>query len=282
MTQMTGKIFDIQRFSLHDGPGIRTTVFLKGCSLRCLWCHNPESQKKENELAFYKHKCVSCGKCAQICQKAFTADCTACGKCAEVCGNGAREIIGKDITAKEVFDVVVRDKAFYETSGGGVTLSGGEPLLQADFAAEILKLSKEAGIETAIETAGNTPWESFEKVLPYCDLFLYDIKAIDEEKHRELTGASNRLILENAEKIRRSDKKTLFRMPVVPGYNDDELGKACSFSEKNLEILAYHDIGRGKYESLMRPYLIDAKPQTTEQMKALAQKYGVTYRPTGV
>ena len=279
---MIGTVFDIQRFSIHDGPGIRTTVFLKGCTLRCVWCHNPESQLSQPQLAFYTHKCISCGRCENICKKAFTSDCTACGKCAESCPAGAREILGREESAENILSIVVRDKAYYKTSGGGVTLSGGEPLLQADFATEILRLCKENDISTAIETAGNVPWENFLKVLPYCDLFLYDIKAIDEEKHKLLTGASNKLILENAEKLRALGKNILFRTPVVPGYNDDQLEKISAFCGKNLELLSYHEIGKGKYESLRYPYTVKSAPLSEEEMKTLAEYCGATYRPTGV
>lgn len=279
---MKGTIFDIQRFSIHDGPGIRTTVFLKGCSLRCVWCHNPESQIPEPQLAFYAHKCLSCGKCEKICKKAFTPDCDACGKCVESCYAGAREILGREESAENVFSVVVRDKAYYKTSGGGVTLSGGEPLLQADFSVEILRKCKENGIHTAIETAGNVPWENFLKAIPYCDLFLYDIKVIDEKKHRLLTGASNKLILENAEKLRSLGKNILFRTPVVPGYNDDQLEKISAFCGKCLELLAYHEIGKGKYEALRYPYTVKSTPFSQEEMTALSEKYGALYRPTGV
>ncbi len=279
---MTGNIFDIQRFSIHDGPGVRTTVFFKGCSLRCVWCHNPESQRTEKQLAFFRHKCVPCGKCEKICKKAFTAECTTCGKCAESCPTGAREILGRTESAENVVKTVIRDKEYYVTSGGGVTLSGGEPLLQADFAAEILRLCKENGISTAIETAGNAPWENFLKVLPYCDLFLYDVKTIDEELHKKLTGASNKTILENAEKLKKTGKEILFRTPVVPGYNDKELIKIAAFCQGKWEILAYHETGKGKYEALGLPYTVTAIPPTAEEMTAYAEKTGAIYKPTGI
>ena len=178
---MDGRIFDIQRFSIYDGPGIRTNVFLKGCNLRCKWCHNPESQRMANDLLFYREKCVGCGACKAVCDKAFTPACTGCGKCAEVCRHGAREISGRTVSADEVVGKVLRDRRFYKTSGGGVTLTGGEPLLQPDFAAEILEKCKAAGLHTAVETAGNVPWSTFERVLPYLDLVLFDLKSLDEQ-----------------------------------------------------------------------------------------------------
>lgn len=280
---MTGVIFDIQRFSVYDGTGIRTNVFFKGCNLRCKWCHNPESQKKEPQLMLNKTKCIGCGECAKICNNTFTANCTACGKCTAVCTSGARRIAGKEYTVDEVFDTVKRDKAFYETSGGGVTLSGGEPLLQIDFAAELLKKCKENGINTAVETAANVPWEYFERVLPYLDEVLCDIKCIDESRHRELTGVSNKQILANAEKLKASGIKITFRMPVIPGLNDCEAEKAREFTKGfPFELLAYHETGKSKYEQLNMDYAVDAAPADTADMTALAEKIGAMYAPTGI
>ncbi len=280
---MNGIIFDIQRFSVYDGRGIRTNVFFKGCNLRCKWCHNPESQKKEPQLMFNKAKCTGCGECTKICGNTFTENCTACGKCAAVCKYGARKIAGKEYSVDEVFNIVVRDKAFYETSGGGVTLSGGEPLLQIDFVAELLKKCKENGISTAVETAANVPWEYFERVLPYLDEVLCDIKCIDESRHRELTGVSNKQILANAEKLKASGKEVIFRMPVIPGLNDCEAEKAREFTKGfALELLAYHETGKSKYEQLNMDYAVDAAPADTADMTALAEKIGAIYAPTGI
>lgn len=281
---MDGKIFDIQRFSIYDGEGIRTNVFFKGCNLRCLWCHNPESQHMENQLMFYKSKCVGCGECKKICSYTFKAECTACGKCVDICSHGARKITGRTVTSDEVVAEVCRDRAFYETSGGGVTLSGGEPLLQVDFAAEILKKCREAGINTAIETAANVPWSFFEKVLPYLDCVLCDVKCIDENLHKKLTGVSNKTILENAERLKKENIKLTFRMPVVPTLNDGEVGKVKAFAgETPLELLAYHNTGSDKYSALGIKYqLDDICPPTAEFMKSLADKYGCIYAPTGI
>ena len=281
---MNGKIFDIQRFSIYDGPGIRTNVFLKGCNLRCLWCHNPESQSMKNELMLNHDKCVDCGECSKICDKTFTSDCTACGKCAEVCAHKARKIKGETVSAENIVKTVLKDNEFYKTSGGGVTLSGGEPLLQADFAAEILKKCKESGIHTAIETALNVKWESVEKILPYTDLVLCDIKCIDEKKHIDCTGVSNKLILENAQKLRASGVNVIFRTPVIPGYNDDEIGKIAEFcGDYEYEILAYHKTGCGKYKSLGREYALSSvEPPSAEFMNGLSEKYGAKYNRTGM
>lgn len=281
---MEGKIFDIQRFSIYDGPGIRTNVFFKGCNLRCLWCHNPESQKMKNQLLFYRDKCIGCGECAKICSKTFTDDCIACGKCAEVCTHSARVISGRTATADEVVQEILKDKEFYRTSGGGVTLSGGEPLLQADFAAEILKKCKENGIHTAIETAACVPWESFEKVLPYLDLVLCDIKGIDEKKHIENTGVSNKTILENAERLKTSGVDVLFRTPVIPNYNDSEIKEIAEFCKPcEHELLAYHSTGCGKYTALGLEYRLgEVEAPSKEAMEKLAADCGAKYNFTGI
>ncbi len=281
---MKGYIFDIQRFSIYDGPGIRTNVFFKGCNLRCKWCHNPESQLQKAQLMFYADKCVSCGKCAEICQKTFTPECIACGKCDAVCSHGARKISGYEAESSAVIEKALKDREFYKTSGGGVTLSGGEPLLQADFAAEILKGLKAEGIHTAIETAANVKPSEMEKVLPYTDLFLCDVKCIDPALHKELTGVDNALILKNAEMLKTCGKEVLFRMPVIPGMNDGEVKKVSEFAgDTPFEILAYHKTGCGKYDALNMPYeASEVEPPTREFMQTLAEKTGAIYKPTGM
>lgn len=283
---MTGTIFDIQRFSIHDGPGIRTTVFFKGCNLRCLWCHNPESQSAQPQLMFYKDKCVGCGECKKVCPRAFTPDCVSKGDCVAACRHGAREMSGATGMAESVIDTVLRDKAFYKTSGGGVTLSGGEPLLQPEFALEILKACKESGIHTAVETAGNVSFAVFEKILPFVDLILYDIKGIDPENHKKNTGVSNERILENARALAESGKDILFRMPYIPGYNDTEAPAVADFARslgKEVELMAYHEIGMGKYAALGRDYPApDAAPPAPAFMKELAEKIGARYEWSGV
>lgn len=281
---MKGFIFDIQRFSIFDGPGIRTNVFFKGCDLRCRWCHNPESQRQEPQLMFYAEKCVSCGKCTALCGKAFTPACSACGKCSAVCPRGARKISGYEESADVIIAKVLRDKEFYNTSGGGVTLSGGEPLLQADFAAEILRGCKEAGIHTAIETAAHVPAEAFKKVMPFTDLFLCDVKCVDAALHKELTGADNARILANAEALKKSGREVLFRMPVIPGLNDHEVARVKEFAgDFPLELLAYHKTGCGKYDALCMPYTAsDIEPPAKETMQALADTVGAIYNPTGI
>ena len=283
---MDANIFDIQRFSIHDGPGIRTTVFFKGCNLKCLWCHNPESQSTKPVLLYYKDKCTGCGECEKICGNTYTENCIGCGKCSEVCKNKARRISGRTESTESIIKAVLKDKAYYETSGGGVTLSGGEPLLQSDACKEILSACKEAGVHTAIETAGCVKWEIFEKLLPYTDLFLFDIKGIDEDNHIKNTGMSNKLILENAAGLREKGAEVLFRMPYIPSYNDFEAETVVNFAKSlgsELELMAYHNIAIGKYNALNRKNATEAViPPSKEDMEKLAKSIGAVYSPSGI
>lgn len=257
---MTAVIFDIQRNSFVDGPGIRTTVFFKGCNLKCKWCHNPESQNFEKQMMIYKNKCTGCGKCASVCPHHLSS-CEFCGKCEILCPNDARKVCGKEYTPEEVLKEVIKDKTFYETSNGGVTFSGGECMLQADFLCETLKLCKENGIHTAIDTAGCVSWEHFEKIMPYADMFLYDVKCFDEQKHKEYTGVSNKLILENLKKISdTTNKEIIIRIPVIHGVNDDEkeMGMIAEFLKgiryTSVDLLPYHKMGEHKYDALDMAY----------------------------
>ena len=257
---MNATIFDIQRNSFVDGPGIRTTVFFKGCNLKCKWCHNPESQRFETQMMIYKNKCTGCGKCASICPNHLSS-CEFCGKCEIYCPNDARKVCGKKYTPEQVLSEVIKDKMFYDTSKGGVTFSGGECMLQIDFLEQILKLCKESEIHTAVDTAGAVSWEHFEKILPYTDLFLYDVKCFDEEKHKEFTGVSNKLILENLKKISDdTDKDIIIRIPVINGVNADreEMEKIAGFlkniRKSAVELLPYHRMGEHKYDALDMEY----------------------------
>ena len=249
-------IFDIVRNSYVDGPGIRTTVFLKGCNLKCAWCHNPESQSANKQMLFYKNKCTGCGKCKEVCPYGLEK-CDFCGKCGLFCPNDARKICGKEMTADEVFAEIIKDKTFYDNSGGGATFSGGECMLQIDFLVEILKKCKENGIHTAVDTAGNIPFESFERVLPYTDLFLYDVKAMDSETHKKYVGVGNELILENLAKLLKKGAGIWVRVPVIPTVNDseEEMFKLKAFFMENgepekVELLPYHKMGEHKYSAL--------------------------------
>jgi pyruvate formate lyase activating enzyme len=268
-----GFVFNIQHYSIHDGPGIRTTVFTKGCPLSCVWCQNPESQSKAPQLFFTSEKCTGCGACAAVCpEKAITmADgksktnrllCKGAGKCTEVCPNEARNLMGKKMSAAEVFKDVNADAVFYQRSGGGVTISGGEPLAQPDFTLAILKLCKAAGLATALDTSGYAGWDVFKDVLPYVNAVLYDFKHLDPGAHRKLTGVSNELILENAGRIIREfpDIALIARIPVVPGCNDanENISRTARFIKEpgkpvKVYLLLYHRLGEIKYERLEKP-----------------------------
>ena len=248
-------IFDIHHCSTSDGPGIRTTVFFKGCNLRCAWCHNPEGQEFKPQMMFYKDKCTGCGKCTEVCPT--PKNCTLCGKCSFYCPIDARKVCGKEYTVDEVFDEIIKDKAFYENSSGGVTFSGGECMLQIDFLIEILKKCKENGIHTAVDTAGHIPFQGFEKILPYTDLFLYDIKMFDSQKHKKYTGVGNELILENLKKLFKSKAKIWIRIPIISDINDsvEEMQKIKDFLDENgkpekIELLPYHAMGENKYSAI--------------------------------
>lgn len=269
-------IFDVQRNSFVDGPGIRTTVFFKGCNLKCAWCHNPESQSAKPQMMFYKDKCTGCGKCKSVCPY-HLEQCELCGKCTIYCPADARMVCGKEHTVDEVLKEVLKDKAFYETSGGGVTFSGGECMLQIDFLVEILKKCKENGIHTAVDTAGHIPFESFEKILPYTDLFLYDIKIFDSQKHKQYVGVSNELILENLKKLFERKAKLWIRIPIIPGVNDsiEEIQKMKDFlktigTAEKIELLPYHAMGENKYRAIGKEPQIFKTPDA-ENMKRLKE-----------
>lgn len=260
-------IFNVQKFSVHDGPGIRTTVFLKGCPLKCLWCHNPESQEIEKQMLFDRDKCVLCGTCIKICpQKAITIEnnklttdfdkCNYCRQCEVYCIKGTRQVAGKEYTIDEILKEVIKDKVFYEQSNGGVTISGGEPLLQINFVEELLKKLKDKNIHTAVDTSGAVGFENIRRTAPYTDIFLYDIKLMDDEKHKEYTGVSNKLILDNLKKLSQIHNNINLRMPIIEGVNGDEshIEKTIAFIKglniNKVNLLPYHDIARHKYKKL--------------------------------
>ena len=253
---MKAVLFDIEHSSYVDGPGIRTTVFFKGCNLRCAWCHNPESQSPKPEMLFYKNKCTGCGKCKEKCPNHLES-CELCGKCTLYCPHDAREICGKEYTVDEVVREILKDKAFYEASGGGVTFSGGECMLQIDFLEDLLKECKKNGIHTAVDTAGHVPFGCFERILPYTDLFLYDVKCFDSEKHKQYTGLGNELILENLKRLLATDKSLWIRIPIIPTVNDteEEIRSIRSFllscgTPEKVELLPYHAMGEHKYAAI--------------------------------
>ena len=256
---MTGTLFDIQRFSVHDGPGIRTTVFMKGCSLRCAWCHNPEGLRRERQLQYFSEKCIDCGSCGERSSLSDAAKCPA----------EALKICGMIMDEEQVLREILKDKLFYADTGG-VTFSGGECLLQADFAAAVLARAKEQGIHTAIDTAGLVPWSEIEKTLPACDLYLYDIKCMDSAMHKKYTGADNALILENIRKLSATGKDIWVRVPVIPDFNDrpEEMAAIADFIAtlppvRQTTLMPYHTLGRSKYETLglQCPYVTDQRIQ---------------------
>ena len=268
-SERTGQVFEIQRFSIHDGPGIRTTVFLKGCPLRCLWCHNPESIDPRPLLSFVADKCINCGSCAEVCPKqAHVMDeslghvflrkkCDTLGACAEVCPSKALEIVGRNMTHNEVLEQVLRDRPFYEASGGGVTISGGEPLLQIDFAEVLLRNVKAAGVSTAVETAGHVMFERLARVAPYTDLFLFDIKETDDVLHQKFTGVSGAQIRKNLVMLHDIGASILMRLPIIPGLNDRKahFREVARFTEPltglvGVEVMPYHSLGLSKRERL--------------------------------
>nr|MDO8098439.1 glycyl-radical enzyme activating protein [Candidatus Njordarchaeota archaeon] len=290
-------IFNIQKFSTEDGPGIRTTVFLKGCPLRCLWCHNPEGLALHPEIVWYDVKCVGCGECTKTCPEgAITKTseglvtnrtlCKNCGKCAETCTSGARELIGKVMTVDQVLQEVEKDKVFYDTTGGGVTLSGGEPAIYPEFATELFKKCKNGSIHTALNTSGYAKWETLERILRYTDLVLYDLKQMDPRKHIEQVGVPPQLIWKNLKEIDGARKPIWIRTPVIPSYTDDEenIRKIAEFiSElKNVErwdLLPYHKFGEPKMVRLGREYILKGlEPPSEESMlrlKGIAGSYEI-------
>ena len=271
-------VFNIQKFCVHDGPGIRTTVFLKGCPLNCIWCHNPESQSYEKEMMFSKDKCTRCGICGKKCNNDAIRvtqtevqnnkeKCNLCGECIDFCVNNAREIAGREYTVGELIKLIEKDRTFYEQSGGGVTFSGGEAMAQIDALEEIVKKCKERGLSVAIDTCGYAPFSSFERISDYVDLFLYDIKLMDTDLHKEYTGKGNGLIMENLVKLSERGANINLRLPLIQGINTDDkniqsmIDFANSLRISLVNLLPYHDIARDKYSKLNRDY----KQETMEK-----------------
>ncbi len=292
-----GVVFNIQKFSVHDGPGIRTIVFLKGCPLSCLWCDNPEGQYSQPELVYNENRCIGtleCGECLKVCKAEAILEveknnkvlinnwkCLKCDECTQVCPSMALEMMGKNMTPEDVLKIVEEDAIFYSRSGGGLTLSGGEPLFQADFCCEILKQAKEKGLHTAIETSGYADWNSMENVIRFIDFIIYDIKSMNSDIHRRFTGVSNEIIISNLTRLcqKFSKRPVMVRTPVIPGFNDSEediiaikdfVGRFHNVVD--YELLIYHRLGEPKYGYLHRNYpMKGVLPPTKERIERLKQ-----------
>jgi len=306
-----GTIFDLKKYSTNDGPGIRTTVFFSGCPLSCLWCHNPESQSIRPELLYRAGRCLLCGECVEACPKGAIRietnvsrnravesqenfgpvitdrdKCTRCQTCAANCYAGAREFAGRHVTVNQVMEEIEREVPFYDESGGGVTFSGGEPLMQPRFLSALLKACRKHEIHTVVDTSGFANWNVFEEIRMDVDLFLYDLKHMDPIRHRGITGVPNEVILENLRRLSEVSAKCIVRIPLIPGINDDEKNLRDSgrllASLRNIEcveLMSYHDIAQAKYEALDREYaLIGTKPPTEAEMhqaRNVLQGYGL-------
>ncbi len=284
-----GRVFNIQRYSLHDGPGVRTTVFLKGCPLSCLWCHNPEGISQRPELVFRESRCTRCGDCLGVCLTGALSSsgsliaiddrrCDRCGRCEEACAPGALEIAGKEMTVPQVMEEIERDAVFYDQSGGGATFSGGEPLLQPAFLRGLLQACRDHEISTALDTTGYASPEVIRGVAPLVNLFLFDLKLVDERRHRLLTGVENRPILRNLRDLAAAGHTVVVRVPVIPEINDDEenllaIGEVARslHSRQRVDVLPYHNIAAEKYRRIRREYrLLETKPPSMERMSRVA------------
>ena len=279
-------VFDLQRFALHDGPGIRTTIFLKGCPLDCLWCHNPESKSNLPQICFFEKKCVCCGECVKACPRGAHIidsngkhrvkfrECKGCGKCVDVCPAKALKLFGKKYSTDELLKVLVRDKDFYERSGGGLTVSGGEPMLQIRGLLELLSTVKKEGIHICLDTSGFAKNSDYQKIAPFVDLFLFDYKLTAKEEHIKYTGVSNELILENLDWLCTHGSKVALRCPIIPGINDNDThySAIAEISERydgitEVDLMTYHDMAKGKTAQIGMPYPLENIKTVTEEEK---------------
>ncbi|MCR4428464.1 MAG: glycyl-radical enzyme activating protein [Caldiserica bacterium] len=285
-----GVVFNIQRYSIQDGPGIRTTIFLKGCPLKCLWCHNPEGINPNPEIIWLETRCLGCRRCVQSCHletpifpPAFDPRCNLCGECLRTCPAKALELAGRGFSKEELMEEILKDRVFFDLSQGGVTFSGGEPLFQGEFLLEILSACKEERIHTALDTSGFCEMGLLQKVEPLSDLFLYDIKTIDVKKHLEFTGVPNFQILENLSWLSKKPEKVIVRFPVIPGLNDDDfeiqqMGEfLLSLNIREIDLIPYHKMARDKYRRLRREYplnnLENPSSERLEKIKIALERY---------
>lgn len=292
-------IFDLQRFAVHDGPGIRTTIFVKGCPLRCIWCHNPESQTFAPQLRYLSARCISCKGCVRACEygvHSFSAEnkhavdfsaCTACGSCVSICPSNALQLYGKQEDTDRLLEVVLRDKKYYQASGGGLTLSGGEPMAQFPSSLELMQKAHEAGIHTCLDTCGLADPKKFLEIMPWVDLFLYDYKLSSSQKHELYTGLGNNLILKNLHLLSEKGAQIILRCPIIPDINDDEEHLRCIVqlaSElegiREVNVMAYHDVAKGKTAQIGIRYAMSDTPsmsvarkqEVMSQLKAMGLK----------
>lgn len=303
MNLITGKVFNIMKYSIHDGPGIRTAVFFKGCPLNCQWCHNPESQKFEQELMYWPERCLGCGKCLEACPNgAITSEqgslrflreqCQVCGKCCTACPAGVRELVAKEMKVDEVMSEIEKDVIFYDESGGGVTFTGGEAVMQTSFLQELLKECRKREIHTAVETCGFFKLEILQTISVNVNLFLYDLKIIDSQKHQRFTGVPNQLIIENLRWLAEHHPRVVVRVPIIPGVNADEesiaqIGQFVASLKRVPEIhcLPYHKAGLEKYRRLARTYqlpdIVPPKQEAMEQVVNRLEQFGLKVKIGG-
>jgi len=289
-SSITGIIFDIERFALHDGPGIRITVFLKGCPLTCWWCQNPEGRDISTEIMFWADRCISCLTCEKVCPNVAISHlegiiitsrdkCTLCGTCIEACPSGAREVIGKKMTVSEVMKEIEKDVIFYDESGGGATFSGGEPLMQPDFLNSLLLSCREQRIHTVVDTSGYAETRTLLNVSKNVDLFLYDLKLIDDDKHKRFTGVSNALILSNLRELSLHHDQIVIRVPIIPEINDDEenVSRIAEFvaslqNVTQIDILPFNKLSIDKHKRLQRPYLLKKQSLSNERINEIEER----------
>ena len=298
-----GLVFDIKKFSIHDGPGIRTTIFLKGCPLACVWCHNPESQDPSSELFYRNHRCIACGTCEKICpEKAVFASgdgyltnstlCKVCGICTEACPAEARQLVGRWMSVTEVVEEIQKDQLFYEESGGGITVSGGEPLMQPTFLAALLKACGELSIHRAVDTSGLVEEQRLLDVAADTELFLYDLKHAHPQKHREFTGVSNEQILKNLRRLAESDVTICVRVPLISGFNDDDenIHRTASFVRSlpkkcEISLLPFHRSAEDKHRRFGMMYRLQTDGEVskarTEEISRIFTSYGLDVRIGG-
>ncbi len=287
---VTGSVFSIVRGSLHDGPGVRTVIYFKGCHMRCAWCHNPEGQRMQPDVMLYEQRCIGCGACMALCNQHKLIDgahiydpvgCTQCGQCAEICPAEAIELCGRRYDADELTDVIGKDRNFYRFTGGGVSFSGGECLLQSEFLAEALKKCREKGVHTLIESALDVPWENVQRVLPHTDMFYVDVKHMDSDTHKRHTGVSNERIHENLRRLCAAHADVTARIPLIPGVNDDEenILLTCRFAKsigggmRGVQLLRYNPLAEDKYRRLHREYAdFGREAQSEDYMEALCRR----------